>query len=252
MATELADEGPIRGPRDFEERIAELLQREGYRTELTSYTHDGGVDIFATKGPERLAVQVKMYGGVRPVNLRQILELHGAAALNGCTGAVIATDGVLAPDAEVAATRLGIRTLIPGVAPEGSAQPATKPKTAKLELGTPSATGLMFDDIWRDSVVPLAGCVLTRSDGSINQIVSVDWGGVLRITSNGRRQKIPIEIFRWVIEQVLSSGSVTRDAINSKHEGRASSGIALILAQVPQFQVGGRPLTIWLRATGDR
>jgi restriction system protein len=100
--------------------------------------------------------------------------------------------------------------------------------------------------------VPLAGCVLTRSDGSINQIVSVDWGGVLRITSNGRRQKIPIEIFRWVIEQVLSSGSVTRDAINSKHEGRASSGIALILAQVPQFQVGGRPLTIWLRATGDR
>jgi Restriction endonuclease len=252
MATELVDEGPIRGPRDFEERIAELLQREGYQTELTPYAHDGGIDIFATKVAERLAVQVKMYGGARPVNLRQILELHGAAALNGCTGAVIATDGVLAADAEEAAIRLGIRILVHGVTLECPPQPATKRKTAETKLERPSATGLTFDDIWRDSVVPLAGCALSRSDGSRNQIVSVDWGGVLRITSNGRRQKIPIEIFRWAIEQVLSSGSVTRDAINSKYEGRASSGIALILAQVPQLEVGGRPLTIRLRTRGDR
>ena len=242
----------ITGPRAFEQLIAEQLQGEGYQTELTSYSHDGGVDIFATKGEERLAVQAKMYAGARPVNLRQILELRGAQALYGCTGAVIATDGALAPDAEDAANRLCIRILRPGVPLQAGAQPTERRGASPISSERASATGLTFEGIWRDSVMPLAGRTLARPDGSQNEIVSVDWGGVHRITSNGRPQTIPIEIFRWAIEQVLASGSVTRDAINEKHEGRASSGMALILGEVPEFEVGGRPLTIRLRTGGDR
>jgi restriction system protein len=244
--------GRVTGPRAFEQLIAEQLQREGYQTELTSYSHDGGVDIFATKGEERLAVQVKMYAGARPVNLRQILELRGAQALYGCTGAAIATDGALARDAEDAANRLSIRILRPGVRLEAGAQPTEGCGASRIRSELAPATGLTFEDIWRDSVMPLAGRVLTRADGSRNEIVSVDWGAVHRITSNGRPQTIPIEILRWAIEQVLATGSVTRDEINAKYEGRASSGIALILGEVPEFEVGGRPLTIRLREGRDR
>ena len=34
----------------------------------------------------------------------------------------------------------------------------------------------------------------------MNAIVSVDWSGVVRITSGGNRQRIPIEIFRFGAE----------------------------------------------------
>jgi len=48
-----------------------------YATSLTPTTNDWGVDIFAERHEERLAVQVKMYGRARPVN-RQMIRLREA------------------------------------------------------------------------------------------------------------------------------------------------------------------------------
>jgi restriction system protein len=78
--------------------------------------------------------------------------------------------------------------------------------------------------------------VLTRPNGKTNEIREVDWGGAVRITSRGQRRRLDIEIFRWAIERVLHGETVSREEINDRYARRASSGIALILSQVPLFE----------------
>jgi hypothetical protein len=232
-------------PWSYEELVAQELRSEGYQTEATSTTNDWGVDLFATRGPERLAVQVKKYRGVRLVNRQQVFELYGAARYFDCSGAVIATDGELRRDAERAATKLGVRVLyLDSRAAElmpGRSDARVVPAAA---LRRP---GLDFESIWRDHVMPLKGRTLINDRGLRNRILDVNWGGVRRESSTGARSWIPIEPLRWAIETVLEYGSVTRQEINEQYAGRASSGIQLILEQVPYFEVSGRPSTIRLR-----
>ena len=49
-------------PREYEEYIRELFNKQGYTTRINSTSGDYGIDIFATKGREKIAIQVKMYG----------------------------------------------------------------------------------------------------------------------------------------------------------------------------------------------
>lgn len=232
-------------PREFEAAVAARLRAEGYETELGPGTSDYGVDVFATLGGKRYAVQAKMFGGTsRPVNRQMVMELYGAAAYFDCTGAVMATDGRILADASEVARKLGISILDMGGATIEHPDEAT-PDGGPAASHEP-AGGLDFAAIWERYVMPLAGATLTRPDGSSNTIVKVDWSGVERITSNGERGHIKIEIFRWAINRILRDGLVTRAAINDEYQGRASSGVALILAQVPIFESGGRPLTLRL------
>jgi hypothetical protein len=229
-------------PTDFEEMVADDFRRRGYDIEVRGGTNDWGIDIIARRGAESLAIQAKMYAGARPVNRRQVFELFGVANYFGHSRAVIATDGRLASDAEDAARKLGIEIWRPlGTSQVTDVPDSTGPQQADGDQLPP------FDELWELRVMPLAGQTLTRVDGSSNRILAVDWAGVTRITSGGQRQRIPIEPFQWAIERVRELGHVTRDEINDHHEGRASSGIALILAQIPELEVVGRPLTI--RAT---
>lgn len=48
-------------PRAFEELVAHLLNAQGYRTQLTKGSGDFGVDVVASNGQRRIAVQVKRY-----------------------------------------------------------------------------------------------------------------------------------------------------------------------------------------------
>ncbi len=228
-------------PADFERFVAADFRRRGYRTEPRGGTNDWGVDLFATKGRERLAIQAKMYAGARAVNRRQVFELYGAARYFDCTACALATDGALAPDAAEAAAKLGVEVLL-----YGQWAPETPVAKAQVTHSAPDASQV-FDSIWEQWILPLVGEVLGRADGSTNEIVAVDWSGITRRTSSGNTQFIEIEIFRWAIERIYELGSVTRQEINDRYERRASSGIALILGQVPIFEVGGRPLTISLR-----
>lgn len=225
-------------PREFEASVARRLADEGYETQLTSYGRDGGVDIFAVRGGERVAVQVKMYGGARPVNRRMIFEIYGAAAYFDCDGAVMATDGVLLADAAAAAAKLGVRV----IQASGIALPAVDDPRAD-----DPTVAVGFDYVWEQYIIPLAGKTLVRDDGSTNVIERVDWSGVRRVSSNGRRGFIPVEPFRWAIGRILAGMPVSRDDINSQYEGRASSGIQLILTQVPLFECSGRPAVIRLK-----
>lgn len=231
-------------PREFEELVAAQLRADGYETRLGSYVGDWGVDIVASKGDERLAVQAKMYGGSsRRVNREAVMQLYGAAAYFECTGALLATDGAVAPDAQEVAAKLGVRIL--PIGPTVGSPPASG-----WARPTPGASGPpTFDVIWERFIIPLAGRTLTRDDGSSNTVQKVDWAGLTRTTSGGNRQFIPVEIFRYAIETVLARGSITRDDINQHYPGRASSGIVLVLAQVPPFEVTGRPVVVRMRPT---
>jgi len=224
-------------PREFEAAVAAHFESKGYTTELGAGTNDWGVDVFATKGRERLAIQAKMYGGTtRSVNREQVMQLHGAAAWFECTGAVLATDGELLPDADAVARKLGISIL------RDLAGPQARTTRPRARLAAPD-----FSWVWERHVMPLAGRTLARGDGSSNHIIAVDWAGVTRITSGGTRQHIKVEIFQQAIERVLAGESVSRDSINQMYPGRASSGIMLILSQITLFTVGGRPECCTLR-----
>ena len=90
-------------PRKFEELISELLEREGYETELTRITRDGGIDILATlnspMGSHLYLVECKRYAADRPVGVSLVRELFGVLKHQRASGALIATTSYFTPDA---------------------------------------------------------------------------------------------------------------------------------------------------------
>jgi len=251
-------------PRDFEHFVGEHFRMKGYQVDVTSASSDGGVDVIATRGDEKLAIQAKMYGGSsRKVNRQTVAELHGSMALMDCTGAVIATDGELLTEAVQAAKKLGIDVLyidsdwwmslpapgkppnhetpsVKGKEPQQNTE-TTQPETSVDSGSTPDA--LTFEQIWEEHIMPLKGRKLRTAKGRENTIVDVNWTEVKRITSKGNKGKIPIEIFRFAVNTLLKKGYVSRDTINQNYTGRGSSGIVMILSQVPFFELVHHPKT---------
>ena len=219
-------------PEEYEHHVANLLRREGWEAIVTPHQRDHGVDIVAERGGERMAVQAKMFGGSnRPVNGQVIMELYGAAAYADCAIAMVATDGRVLPDAEEVAAKLGISIrIIP--AATGGAPGALATRARADSAGAPTT----FGEVWQAHVMPLAGTTLTRANGQTNAILRVDDGGIERRTSSGRNQYLQLEIFHWAIEQLLAGATVTREQINDRYAGRASSGIMLILGEIPLFE----------------
>lgn len=221
-------------PKEYESFVCSKFSRDGYKTELTNYNNDYGIDVFAFKGDEKIGIQVKMYGHTtRKVNRQMIMELHGSKDLFNCTKAVLVTDGQIIDNAKEVANKLEIEILF--------IEPDDNFSNNNLDL-----TVDQFDKIWKNYIKPLEGNLLTRGNGKSNKILSVDWSGIERITSNGKKQKIKIEVFRLAINKILSDGSITRDYINQEYKDRASSGIVLILSQVPFFDFYNNPSRIVL------
>jgi len=223
-------------PRQFEELVCEYFRQNGYNTELTAYSNDYGIDGFATKGKEKIAIQSKMYGQTtRKINRQMIMELHGAKDFFDCSKAVIATDGSLLPDALTVANKLKIEIL------HLSEFQTDIPELSLIKSSSIGVDDKSFEHIWENYVLPLQGKILTRSNGETNQILKSDWSGIERLTSNGKKGKIKIEIFKQAINKLLLEGAITRDYINQNYVGRASSGIVLILSQVPFFKLTEKP-----------
>jgi len=215
-------------PDEYEQIVAQYFEQRGFSTTVSSYTNDYGVDVFATKGKTKIAIQAKMFGGsTRPVNRQMVMELHGAKDYFDCTKAVLATDGRIIDNAREVAEKLKIEIIeIPAV--------KTSPTATKTNSNS-------FSNIWETYVMPLEGKTLQRTNGKTNKIVKVDWSGIERITSNGRPQQIKIEIFKKTINHLLEYGEITRTFINEEYKDRASSGIILILANTGFFELTSRP-----------
>jgi restriction system protein len=158
------------------------------------------------------------------------MELHGAKDFFDCTKAVIATDGVFLPDALTVAEKLKIEILY-----------INQLQLNKLKPNSTKKDDKNFEHIWENYVIPLQNKTLTRNNGETNQILKADWSGIERLTSNGNKGKIKIEIFKQTVNKLLTDGFITRDYINQNYVGRASSGIILVLSQVPFFKLTDKP-----------
>jgi len=216
-------------PDEYEHIVAEYFESKGFKTQVSQYTNDYGVDVFATKGKTNIAIQVKMFGNsTRPINRQMIMELHGAKDYFDCSKAVMATNGRIIDNALEVAEKLQIEILkIPAV------KVNFKNKSQKPNR--------KFETIWENYVMPLEGKTLKRADGKTNKILTVDWSGIKRQTSNGREQKIKIEIFKKTINHLLENGSITRKYINDEYQYRASSGVVLILGNTSEFELTINP-----------
>lgn len=78
-------------------------------------------------------------------------------------------------------------------------------------------------------------------------ITGVDWGGIKRVTSNGKTGKIDIEGFKLAYNMLIENGHVTRDYINQQVDKRCSSGIVLILGQLPFVEITSSPIGLLLK-----
>ena len=224
-------------PRDFEEFVADYYKNQGYKTELTSYTGDYGIDVIAQKGNERIAVQAKMYGNSsRKVNRQTVMELYGAMTLQKCNKAVIATDGNCMPDAIEVAKSLGIEILYLGSTKE-NLNVKVEDEHHNCTIVSESASNAMpFDDMWDKYIMPLSGKNISH-DGLTNRIIDVDWGGLRRLSSKGGVGKI------FAYNQLIKYGSIERTLIN-QYTNRCSSVIVLVLSQVPFIGLRDKPRKI--------
>lgn len=217
--------------REFEIFVENHFKQMGYKTTLTSHSGDYGVDVFAENRKEKIAIQAKMYGdSKRKINRKSMMELHGAMAYFDCTKAVMVTNGNILVDAIEVANKLNIEIVY--LANDFQIQVENSSENADTN----------FNTIWEKYIFPLEGKVLNRDNGKSNKIVKVDWGGIKRITSNNKSGFINIEIFKEAIDKLLNDGFVTREYINQNYPGRASSGVILILSQVPFFTLTGKPI----------
>ena len=232
-------------PDEYEHIVAEYFQQKGFTTKVSQYTGDYGVDVFATKGKSKIAIQAKMFGGSsRPVNRKMIMELHGAKDYFDCTKAVLATNGRVLNDANEVAKKLQIDIIhIPAKGKIKIDKPTRDREMSKPNK--PKKTSFVsngaFEEIWEKHVMPLEGKTLYSSRGKTNKIITVDWSGITRLTSNGKKQTIKIEIFKKTINHLLRYGNISRKAINDQYSGRASSGIVLILGHTQVFEIVNSP-----------
>ncbi|MBC8484512.1 MAG: restriction endonuclease [Bacteroidetes bacterium] len=218
-------------PDQYEKFVADYFRNKKYEVEETSYTNDYGVDAFAKKDGGKIAIQAKMYGdSSRKINRQMVMEFYGAKDYFDCDKGIIVTDGVIIDNAKDVAAKLGIEVLF--LSPSNLDYESKKTE---------------FDEIWENHIKPLEGKTIYRDNGKTNKIIRVDSGCIERETSNGNRQKIDIEIFKKTINHIFTFGSITRQKINDEYSKRASSGIVLILGQLPMFFLNTkRPMSIEL------
>ena len=225
----------IMNPNQFEKFVADRYEKDGYKVEQTPCTGDYGVDVFAYKGKQKVAVQVKMYGdSTRKVNRQMIMELYGAMAYYDCTSAELALTGNILGDAQEVANKLGIKIVHIDSIVDKPTESVLKPEIHKLQNSVyPS-----FYEMWGKYIVPLKGKELSDEKGTRkNKITDVDLGGIERITSTGKSGKIDIEIFKLTYNHLLENNSISRDEINQQYVKRASSGVVLIMSQVPFIEL---------------
>lgn len=216
-------------PDEYEHIVANHFEAKGYKTIVSQYSNDYGVDVFIIKGNEKIAIQAKMFGGSsRPINRQMVMELYGAKDYFDCTKALIATNGRIIDNALEVALKLKIEIInIPAVRTNTKTSFLSKPKS--------------FENIWEKYIIPMEGQIIKRRDGKTNKIEKVDWSGIKRITSNGKSQKIKIEILKKTINHLLKNGNITRSFINDEYKDRASSGIVLILGNTALFEITDKP-----------
>jgi molybdopterin converting factor small subunit len=90
-------------PRQFEELMAEIFERQGFDVTLTPKARDGGVDLFLVKrtpiGNVLTLVELKRYRADRPVGVGVVRQLFGVVESKRATAGVVTTTSFFTRDA---------------------------------------------------------------------------------------------------------------------------------------------------------
>jgi restriction system protein len=76
-------------PRLFEQTVGSIFEALGYKTLVTGYSNDGGIDVILNDGSTQIGVQVKRYQD--SISVEQIRALAGALLLQGMTKGIFVT-----------------------------------------------------------------------------------------------------------------------------------------------------------------
>lgn len=76
-------------PRKFEEVVGSVFHSLGYKSEVTAYQKDGGIDVILRDSDNTIGVQVKRYK--RRIEAEQIRSFAGALILNDHTSGIFVT-----------------------------------------------------------------------------------------------------------------------------------------------------------------
>ena len=100
-------------PREFEDRVAELFRRRGYRVKQTPYTNDHGRDALVYLGKDCFVVECKRYGEGNYVGRPDLQKLFAAVTEEKAKGGILVTTGRLAATAVEYGREFGIELIGP-------------------------------------------------------------------------------------------------------------------------------------------
>ncbi len=91
---------------EFEKAISFIYKKLGYNAEVTQASGDFGIDVIATRGEEKLAIQAKRYKGA--VGVKAVQEVASGALYYEATRAVVITNSFYTPQAKELADKLNV------------------------------------------------------------------------------------------------------------------------------------------------
>lgn len=186
-------------PEEFERYVACIFESKGYKTEVTRYSGDYGVDVFAFKGKEKIAIQVKKFGNcTRKVNRDVFLKLYGSQHFFDCTKAIVATDGKVMDDAVEVAKKLGIEIFSVDTKKIEKCRPDNQ-STVNDAITEDNRLYPDFSLIWDNFIRPLEGKTLFNSRGP-NRILEVNNTALIRSSINDIPSEIDYDDFKLAYE----------------------------------------------------
>jgi len=96
--------------REFERLVAQAFRDRGYDVTRSESGPDGGVDLVAGKGAERVLVQCKHWRAQK-IGVKIVRELHGVVAAQGASRGSVVTSGVFTREARVFAQACSIELI---------------------------------------------------------------------------------------------------------------------------------------------
>ncbi len=90
----------------------------------------------------------------------------------------------------------------------------------------------VIDIIYNECILKLKGKTLTNTQGT-NKIIEINQDEVKRITINNKVNRIKSQTIKEALRIVIEKKSVTRTEIYDTFLRRNSSGVVLILAEIP-------------------
>lgn len=210
--------------RNFEFQAGEYFKSLGYDVDVTQAVGDWGVDVFLTKGNEKVAVQVKNYGVCRTrVSRKDMMELYGAMAYFDCQRAVLVYNGRMTPEAEMVAKKLNIQCLHLEYQYE--------------DVECDDASDNSFEQCWEESVKPLAGVEIETLSGVKYQVLDVTDSKINFLSSTGKKNSVKVDVFKWTYSRVLNQGEMNPVQIRDEFGSKFSSFVTAVFRYIPGFVV---------------